>query len=197
MIALGDVRAAARRLDGVAHRTPVMRSRTLDERAGARVLLKPENLQRVGAFKFRGACNALAAMEPARRERGVVTTSSGNHAQALALAARLHGVPALILMPDDAPASKVVATLGYGAEIARFDRYATDREALLAEVAEQRAMTPVHPTTTSASWPARARWRSSCSPTPARSTRCSSRSVAAACWRGARPWPRGSTRSSG
>lgn len=122
-----------------------MRSRTLDERAGARVLLKPENLQRVGAFKFRGACNALAAMEPARRERGVVTTSSGNHAQALALAARLHGVPALILMPDDAPASKVVATLGYGAEIARFDRYATDREALLAEVAEQRAMTPVHP----------------------------------------------------
>jgi threonine dehydratase len=128
----------------VAHRTPVVRSRTLDERVGARVVLKAENLQRVGAFKFRGAYNALAAMDPARREHGVVSASSGNHAQALTLAAHLHGVPALILMPEDAPESKVAATLGYGAEIARFDRYTTDREALLAEVAARRGMTPVH-----------------------------------------------------
>jgi threonine dehydratase len=112
---------------------------------GARVVLKAENLQRVGAFKFRGAYNAVAVLEPGERARGVVSVSSGNHAQALALAARLHGVPALILMPEDAPASKAVATAGYGAEIVRFDRYAADREALLAAAVAERAMVPVHP----------------------------------------------------
>jgi threonine dehydratase len=121
-----------------------MRSRTLDERVGAQVVLKAENLQRVGAFKFRGAYNAVAAMDPAQRARGVVTASSGNHAQALTLAARLHDVPALILMPGDAPESKRRATLGYGAEIVPFDRYAEDREELLAALAAERGMTPVH-----------------------------------------------------
>ncbi len=144
MIGLEDVRAAARRLDGVAHRTPVVRSRTLDARTGRELLLKAENLQRVGAFKFRGAYNAVASLTEAERARGVVTVSSGNHAQALALAARLHGAPALILMPDDAPDTKVAATAGHGAEIARFDRYAEDREAVLAAAVAERGMTPVH-----------------------------------------------------
>ncbi len=144
MISLADVEAAARRIDGVAHRTPAVRSRTLDERVGAEVVLKAENLQRVGAFKFRGAYNAVALLSEADRARGVVTVSSGNHAQALTLAARLHGVPALILMPDDAPASKVAATAGYGAQILRFDRYAEDREELLAAVVAERGMAPVH-----------------------------------------------------
>jgi len=144
LIGLDDVRAAARRLDGVAHRTPLVRSRTLDERAGREVVLKAENLQRVGAFKFRGAYNAVASLTGDERARGVVTVSSGNHAQALALAARLHGAPALILMPDDAPDTKVAATRGYGAEIQRFDRYAEDREAVLAAAVAERGMTPVH-----------------------------------------------------
>jgi threonine dehydratase len=145
IIALDDVRAAARRLDGVANRTPAVTSRTLDERAGGRVWLKAENLQRGGAFKFRGAWNAVAAMDPPARARGIVAASSGNHAQAVALAAAGHGVPALILMPDDAPASKVEATRGYGAEIASFDRYEVNRDELLEEVAAERGMTPVHP----------------------------------------------------
>ena len=130
MIDLDDVRRAAARLDGVAHRTPVVRSRTLDERTGATVRLKPENLQRIGAFKFRGAYNAIAQLEA--RARGVVTASSGNHAQAVALSAALHDLPATILMPEDAPASKAAATEGYGATIVRYDRYADDREALIA-----------------------------------------------------------------
>ena len=123
MIDLDDVRRAAARLDGVAHRTPVVRSRTLDERTGAAVRLKPENLQRIGAFKFRGAYNAIAQLG---RVRGVVTASSGNHAQAVALSAALHDLPATILMPEDAPASKAAATEGYGATIVRYDRYADD-----------------------------------------------------------------------
>ena len=142
MIDLDDVRRAAARLDGVAHRTPVVRSRTLDERTGAQVRLKPENLQRIGAFKFRGAYNAIAQLE---RVRGVVTASSGNHAQAVALSAALHDLPATILMPEDAPASKAAATEGYGATIVRYDRYADDREALLRERAEQDGLTIVHP----------------------------------------------------
>lgn len=145
VIDLDDVRRAAARLDGVAHRTPVVNSRTLDERSGATVRLKPENLQRAGAFKFRGAYNTVASLAPAERERGVVTASSGNHAQALTLSAALHGVPATILMPEDAPASKVAATEGYGARIVRFDRYSADREALLAELAEREGLTAVHP----------------------------------------------------
>jgi threo-3-hydroxy-L-aspartate ammonia-lyase len=145
VIDLDDVRRAARRIAGVAHRTPAVTSRTLDERTGASVVLKPENLQRVGAFKFRGAYNTVASLDPAERARGVVTASSGNHAQALALSAALHDAPATILMPEDAPASKAAATEGYGARIVRFDRYADDREALMAEHAERDGSTIVHP----------------------------------------------------
>jgi threonine dehydratase len=145
MISLDDVRTAARRLHGVAHRTPVLTSRTLDELTGAQVFLKAENLQRAGAFKFRGAFNAVAALDPEARRHGVATVSSGNHAQAVALAARLHDVPAVILMLGDAPESKLAATRGYGAEVIPFDRYAQDREALLAELVEERGLQPVHP----------------------------------------------------
>ena len=145
MIDLDDVRRAATRIDGVAHRTPVVTSRTLDERTGATVRLKPENLQRIGAFKFRGAYNTVTSLDPAERARGVVTASSGNHAQALALAAALHDAPATILMPEDAPASKAAATKGYGARIVRFDRYSDDREALMAEHAERDGLAIVHP----------------------------------------------------
>jgi threonine dehydratase len=145
MISLDDVRAAARRIDGIAHRTPVLTSRALDEATGARVFLKAENLQRVGAFKFRGAYNAVASLSDEERSRGVATVSSGNHAQALALAARLHGAPAVILMPEDAPPGKLAATEGHGAEVIRFDRYAQDREQLLAELVAERGLVPVHP----------------------------------------------------
>jgi len=145
MISLDDVRAAARRIDGVAHRTPVLTSRALDEATGATVLLKAENLQRGGAFKFRGAYNAVASLTGAERERGVATVSSGNHAQALALAARLHGARAVILMPDDSPAGKLAATEGHGAEVIRFDRYGQDREELLAALVAERGLVPVHP----------------------------------------------------
>jgi threonine dehydratase len=145
MIGIDDVRAAAARIEGIAHRTPVLTSRHLDELTGARVFLKAENLQRVGAFKFRGAANAVACLTDAERARGVATVSSGNHAQALALAARLQGVRATILMPDDSPANKLAATRGHGAEVIEFDRYASDREALLAELVAERGMVPVHP----------------------------------------------------
>ena len=145
MISLDDVRAAARRIDGVAHRTPVLTSRALDEATGATVLLKAENLQRAGAFKFRGAYNTVASLTDAERERGVATVSSGNHAQALALAAKLHGARAVILMPDDSPAGKLAATQGHGAEVIRFDRYGQDREQLLAELVAERGLVPVHP----------------------------------------------------
>jgi threonine dehydratase len=142
VIDLDDVRRAAARLEGVAHRTPVVTSRTLDERTGAQVRLKPENLQRMGAFKFRGAYNTVASLD---RPRGVVTASSGNHAQALALSAALHDLPATILMPEDAPASKAAATEGYGARIVRFDRYTANREELMAELAEREGLEIVHP----------------------------------------------------
>jgi threonine dehydratase len=138
MIGPDDVRAAARVLDGIAHRTPVVRSRTL----GERVVLKPENLQRVGAFKFRGAYNKIASLP---RGAKVVAYSSGNHAQAVALASRLLGAQATILMPDDAPASKVAATRGYGADIVTYDRYTGDREAIAAELAAERGAEIVPP----------------------------------------------------
>ena len=144
-VSLDDVDRAAGRLEGVAHRTPVLTSRTLDERVGAEVFLKAENFQRMGAFKFRGAYNAIASLEPATRARGVASISSGNHAQAVALAASLHDTPAVILMPDDAPESKVNATKGYGAEVVTYDRYAEERPALGEELAEERGMTLVHP----------------------------------------------------
>jgi threonine dehydratase len=144
MIELGDVRAAAARIQGVAHRTPVLTSRFLDEATGARVFLKAENLQRTGAFKFRGAVNAVACLTADERARGVATASSGNHAAALALAARLQGVRATILMPGDSPPNKLAATRGHGAEIVEFDRYASDREALLAALVHERGLVPVH-----------------------------------------------------
>jgi threonine dehydratase len=140
-ISIDDVRRAAERVLGRAHRTPLLRSRTLDARVGAPVALKAENLQRAGAFKFRGATNAIAALRP----DGVCSVSSGNHAQAIALAAREHGAPATILMPIDAPPSKRAATEGYGAEVVDFDRYADDREALVRALADERGLTLIHP----------------------------------------------------
>lgn len=140
-----DVVAAAQRLRGVAHRTPVVTSRTLDERMGATVFLKCENLQRMGAFKFRGAYNRIAQLDAAARARGVVAFSSGNHAQGVALAARILGVPATIVMPSDAPASKLAATREYGAEVVTYDRESMNRGALAAEIASERNATLVPP----------------------------------------------------
>ena len=143
-VTIDDVRAAAGRLAGVAHRTPVLSSRTLDERTGAQVLLKAEKLQRIGAFKFRGAYNHVAALIREVRAGGVLTTSSGNHSQAVALSARLHDTRAVVLMPEDAPPSKVAATEGYGAEVLRFNRYTQDREEITAETAERLGLHVVH-----------------------------------------------------
>lgn len=140
-----DVEAAAMRLDGVAHATPVMTSRRIDARVGARVFFKCENLQRVGAFKFRGGHNALAQFDVAQRAAGVVTFSSGNHAQAIALAAKLLDVPATIVMPTDAPAAKLAATREYGAEIVTYDRYTQDRATIGARLAAERGLTLVPP----------------------------------------------------
>jgi threonine dehydratase len=140
-ISFDDVQAAAARIEGRAHRTPLLRSRTLDARVGAAVALKAENFQRAGAFKFRGACNAVRSLRPV----GVCSASSGNHAQALALAAREQGARATILMPMDAPAAKRAATEGYGAEVVEFDRYRDDREALVRELAAERGLTLIHP----------------------------------------------------
>ncbi|MCB2224424.1 MAG: threo-3-hydroxy-L-aspartate ammonia-lyase [Actinobacteria bacterium] len=142
---IDDVQAAAARLDGVAHRTPVLTSRTLDAMLGGSVFLKAECFQRVGAFKFRGAYNAVASLSEPARAGGVATYSSGNHAQALALAAALHGVPAAIVMPEDAPSIKVAATAGYGAEIVPYDRYTGDRRAIAESVAAERGMTLIPP----------------------------------------------------
>lgn len=140
-----DVQAAAARLAGHAHRTPVLRSRTLDEALGAEVFFKCENQQRIGAFKFRGAFNALSRFDAAQRRAGVVTFSSGNHAQAIALSARLLGMPAVIVMPHDAPAAKREATLGYGAEVVGYDRFTEDRLQIGRELAERRGLTLVPP----------------------------------------------------
>jgi threonine dehydratase len=145
MIGLEDVQEAARRLEGIAHRTPVVTSRTFDELTGTAAYFKPENLQRGGAFKFRGAYNAISSLSPQELERGVAAFSSGNHAQAVSIAARLVGTRAVILMPEDAPAAKVEATRGYGAEVVTYDRYTQDREALGRELAEDRGMTLVPP----------------------------------------------------
>jgi threo-3-hydroxy-L-aspartate ammonia-lyase len=145
VIGLEDVEAAARRLEGVAHRTPILRSRTLDARTGAVVFLKAESFQRGGAFKFRGAYNRITSLAPEQREGGVVAYSSGNHAQAVALAARLVGTRATILMPSDAPSTKVDATRGYGAEIVRYDRYRDDRAHLAGELAQERGLALIPP----------------------------------------------------
>jgi len=143
VIGLADVRAAAERLKGVAHRTPVLRSSTLDERTGARVFLKAEGFQRTGSFKFRGAHNRISSLPTGTA--GVATFSSGNHAQAVALAARLAGLPAVVVMPEDAPPEKLEATRGYGAEVIVYDRYRGDREALGRRVAEERGLVLVPP----------------------------------------------------
>ncbi len=140
-----DVRQAADRLRGVAHRTPVMRSRTVDARLQASVFFKCENLQRAGAFKFRGAYNALSQLGPAARRAGALGYSSGNHAQAMALAASLLSIPVTIVMPDDAPAIKMAATRGYGATVVTYDRYRQDREVLGRELAEAQGLTVVPP----------------------------------------------------
>ena len=144
-LSLTDVQAAADRLAGVAHRTPVLTSRTLDERVGAQVFLKAENFQRIGAFKFRGAYNAISRLDPEQLAAGVAAYSSGNHAQAVALAARLVGTPAVILMPEDAPPTKLAATRGYGAEVVTYDRYTQDRTALAQELAAERGRTLIPP----------------------------------------------------
>lgn len=136
-----DVAAAALRIAGHAHRTPVMTSRTVNDMMGAEVFFKCENLQRVGAFKFRGAFNALSRFDAAQRKTGVVAFSSGNHAQAIALSARLLGMPATIVMPYDAPASKVAATEGYGGNVVFYDRYTDDREQIGRDLAERDGMT--------------------------------------------------------
>ena len=137
-LALADIEAAAARLKGWAVETPLIESPALNERAGRRVLIKPEVLQRVGAFKFRGAFNRLVQLDAAQRARGVVAFSSGNHAQGVALAARLLDMPAVIVMPKDAPAVKLAATRGYGAEVRFYDRLTDSREAIAAAVAAER-----------------------------------------------------------
>ena len=144
-VGFADVRAAAQRLHGIAHRTPVIRSRTLDGRTGARAFLKAENLQRMGAFKFRGAFNRLAQLTPDKRVRGVVAFSSGNHAQGVALAAQLLGMPSVIIMPSDAPASKLAATRGYGAEVVLYDRESMNRSEIAAAIANERGAVVVPP----------------------------------------------------
>jgi len=140
-----DVQRAVDRLRGVAHRTPVMRSRTADALTGAELFFKCENLQRAGAFKFRGAYNAIAALDPAQRSAGVVSFSSGNHAQAISYAASLLEVKATVLMPSDAPAMKVAATRGYGAEVVLYDRYSEDREAIGRRLSVERGLTLIPP----------------------------------------------------
>jgi threo-3-hydroxy-L-aspartate ammonia-lyase len=140
-----DVAAAADRIAGAAHRTPTLSSRTADEETGAQLFFKCENFQRMGAFKFRGAYNALSRFDTAQRKAGVVAFSSGNHAQAIALAARLLDMPATIVMPNDAPVAKVAATKGYGGEIVLYDRYQEDREAIGRRLAERHGLTLIPP----------------------------------------------------
>ena len=140
-----DVAQAAERILGAAHRTPVLTSRTVNEEFGAEVFFKCENMQRMGAFKFRGGYNALSKFSPEQRRAGVVAFSSGNHAQAVALSARILGMPATIIMPQDAPAAKVAATRGYGATVVTYDRYTEDREQIGRELADKHGLTLIPP----------------------------------------------------
>jgi threo-3-hydroxy-L-aspartate ammonia-lyase len=144
-VTFADVVAAAGRLEGIAHRTPVMTSRTADARADGKLFFKCENLQRGGAFKFRGAYNAVATLTADQRRRGVIAYSSGNHAQAMAYAGRLQGVTTTIVMPKDAPASKVSATREYGGEIVFYDRYTESREEICAALAAERGLAVIPP----------------------------------------------------
>jgi threo-3-hydroxy-L-aspartate ammonia-lyase len=140
-----DVAAASQRISGLAHRTPVLRSSSVDDRLGAQVFMKCENLQRTGAFKFRGAYNALSQFTEKERINGVLAYSAGNHAQAIALSARLLDMPALIVMPEDAPSSKLTATREYGAHVVTYNRYTEDREAISQHLATERGMIIVPP----------------------------------------------------
>jgi threo-3-hydroxy-L-aspartate ammonia-lyase len=144
-ISMADVRQAAQRLEGIATRTPVVTSRTVDAMVGGHVFFKCENLQRGGAFKFRGAYNRLVALSAAERAQGVVAFSSGNHAQGVALAARELGVQAIVVMPSDAPPLKLAATRGYGAEVILYNRLTEDREAIARRLADERGLTLVPP----------------------------------------------------
>jgi threonine dehydratase len=144
-ITYADVAAAAEQLAGHAHRTPVMTSRTVDERTGAQVFFKCENLQRIGAFKFRGAFNALSQLSPADRKRGVLSFSSGNHAQAVALSGKLLGIRVTIVMPGDAPAVKIEATRGYGAEVVLVDKRKETREEVAERILRERGLTMIPP----------------------------------------------------
>lgn len=145
MLKFTDIQAAANRLEGVAHRTPILTSTTLNHMLGCDVFMKAENFQRMGAFKFRGGFNAINALTDAERARGVLAFSSGNHAQAVALAAQLHGCKAAILMPSDAPQMKLDATRGYGAEVITYDRYKEDRGALAKRYADERGAVLIPP----------------------------------------------------
>jgi threonine dehydratase len=140
-----DIEGAALQIAGVAHRTPVVSSRTVNNRTGAQLFFKCENLQRAGAFKFRGAYNALSRLSPDERRRGVVTFSSGNHAQAIALAGQVLEIPRVIVMPSDAPAVKRIATEGYGGEVILYDRDREDREAIGQRLARERGLTLIPP----------------------------------------------------
>jgi threonine dehydratase len=145
MVTLQDVRDAAKRIEGVAHHTPVIHSRTLDDLVGAEVLIKAENLQRIGAFKFRGAYNAIRKLPADQLARGIAAYSSGNHAQAVALSARELGTTAVIVMPEDTPRSKLDAVAGYGAEIITYDRYTGNREEIGRKLAADRGLTLIPP----------------------------------------------------
>ena len=145
MLQFTDIEAAAARIKGIAHRTPVLTSRTLDALLGASVYMKAENLQRMGAFKFRGGYNAVSVLTSAERARGVVAFSSGNHAQAVALAAQMHSCRATLVMPHDAPALKVAATKGYGAEVIVYDRYRQDRAAIAQQLVAERGAALIPP----------------------------------------------------
>jgi threo-3-hydroxy-L-aspartate ammonia-lyase len=144
-ITFTDIQQAEKRLLGIAHRTPVLTSRTANEMAGAQLFFKCENYQRMGAFKFRGAYNALAQFTPEQKKLGVCAFSSGNHAQGIALSAQLLGMPAAIVMPIDSPAVKMAATRGYGAEVITYDRYKEDRIAIGQKLADERGMTLIPP----------------------------------------------------
>jgi threonine dehydratase len=144
-ISFEDVAAAAKRIAGVAHRTPVLTSATADALTGASLLFKAETLQRMGAFKFRGGYNSLAQFTPEQKKRGVIAYSSGNHAQAIALSAKLLGMRAVIVMPEDAPAIKVAATKGYGAEVVSYDRYTENREEIGNRLAAEQGLTLIPP----------------------------------------------------
>lgn len=190
-VTLDDVRDAAAQIKGVAHRTPVLRSRTLDRLVGAEVLLKCENFQRIGAFKFRGAYNAASRLSPEQVAKGIAAYSSGNHAQAVALAAKELGTTAVILMPEDTPQSKLDATAGYGAEIVTYDRYTGDRVAIGEALAADRGLALIppyeHPHIIAGQGTAALELiEDAGSSTP---SWC--RSAAVDSWRAARPWPRG------